>query len=499
MNAGPPAPPTAADPVIGLSYRVARPGSLAIVCGVEGRAAGPHFVQDFPPSSPPVGGKPAAGALKCSCEQVVESDRPTLMGDKARITILTYGSRGDVEPFVALGVGLRRAGHSVRLAAPAPFASLIQTNGLDFEPIEGDPDELTQALADRAGLSWPRMIVRMMQHVRPLAQAAFRAAESAVHDADLIVHSFLMTDAGHTLARSKGVPDVSAQFFPVFLSTSVFPAVGFPDLPLGALYRRSTHALGTGVFRHGGRLLYRTVRASASDLPDLAPWPFGGSKETATPILLAYSSNVLARPPEWPEWAHVTGYWRLRLQPGWAPPDPVVHFLESGPPPIYFGPGSVRTAKLRSLLSSAITVLRTCGQRIFLGVPAEALSPDLDGTDVYAAEGIPHAWLFPRMRYILHHGGAGTTGAAATAGVPSTAIPFSADQAFWARQIHRLGVGPAAPPGQRLTPGRLEDILRDALVNPTYGRRASLLGEQLRREDGVASAIQIIHSQLGIP
>lgn len=420
------------------------------------------------------------------------------MAGKGRITILTYGSRGDVEPFIALGVGLRRAGHSVRLAAPTAYASFIQTNGLDFEPIEGSPDELARAFADRAGLSWPRMIVRMMQHVQPLAQAAFRAVERAVHDADLIVHSFLMTDAGHTLACAKGIPDVSAQFFPVFLPTSAFSAVGLPDLPLGAVYRRATHALNTAVFRYGARLLYRSVRVSGSDLPDLAPWPFQGTNGDATPILFAYSSHILARPPEWPSWAHVTGYWQLQPHVNWTPPDAVVHFLESGPAPIYFGPGSMRTENLRCLLHAVVSSVRAHGQRIVLGVSPKALDAELEGTDIFAAEGIPHRWLFPRMRYILHHGGAGTTGAAATAGVPSTAIPFSADQMFWARQIHRLGVGPAAPPVRRLTRNRLGAILEDALANPMYVRRARVLGDQLRQEDGVASAMRVIHAQLRI-
>jgi sterol 3beta-glucosyltransferase len=424
------------------------------------------------------------------------SYRPSTLRDKARIAILTYGSRGDVEPFIALGVGLQKAGHSVRLAAPAPFARLIETNGLDFEPIEGSPDELVQAFTDRAGLSWPRMIIRMMQHVRPLAQAAFHAVQRAANDADLIVHSFLMTDAGHTLAYSKGVPDVSAQFFPVFLPTSGFSAVGLPDLPLGALYRRATHALNTAVFRYGARILYRIVRASAPDLPILAPWPFRSADGGATPMLLAYSSHILSRPPEWPSWAHVTGYWQLRPQVGWVPPDAVVRFLESGPAPVYFGLGSMRTKNQKRLLHIVVSSVRTHGQRIFLGVSPGALDANLKGPDVFAAEDIPHHWLFPRMRYILHHGGAGTTGAAAAAGVPSTAIPFSADQAFWARQIHRLGVGPAAPPVRRLTQNLLEEVIQDALANQTYVHRARVLGDQLRSEDGVAAAMQVIHTQL---
>src|SRR4030042_6097939 len=101
------------------------------------------------------------------------------MGDNNRIAVLTYGSRGDVEPLLALGAGLRKVGHRVRIAGPAPFAPLAETHGLEFEPIEGSPDDLAQAFADRAGLSWPRMIVRMSQHGLPLAEAACRARARA--------------------------------------------------------------------------------------------------------------------------------------------------------------------------------------------------------------------------------------------------------------------------------------------------------------------------------
>lgn len=412
-----------------------------------------------------------------------------------RIALLTYGSRGDVEPFVALGVGLRAAGHTVRLAAPAAFAPLAGAHGLEFAPIEGNPDELAQAFADRAGLSWPRMIARMTEHVLPLAGAVFRAVAQAAHGADLIVHSFLMTDAGHTLARRQAVPDISAQFFPVFLPTKSFPAVALPDLPLGGQYRRTTHALNSAIFRFGGRLLYRRVRAANPDLPALAPWPFSG--RAGTPILFAYSPHVLPRPDDWPPEAHVTGYWALPPRPGWAPPEALARFLDSGPPPLFFGPGSMRGEHLQALLQLAINAARARAQRLVLGVSEEVLTADLCGPDVCPAGDVPYAWLFPRLRYILHHGGAGTTGAAAAAGVPSTAVPFSADQAFWARRIQRLGLGPAAPPARRLTPERLASILREALSNPAYARNAQTLGERIRREDGVAAAMRLIEAHLG--
>jgi sterol 3beta-glucosyltransferase len=423
---------------------------------------------------------------------------PQEQSGNRRIVILTYGSRGDVEPFVALGAGLRNTGHTVRLVGPAPFAPLVEAHGLEFIPIEGNPDQLAQAFADRAGLSWPRMIVSMIRHVLPLAEATFHTVERATRDADLIVHSFLMTDAGHTLARLRRVPDISAQFFPVFLPTSAFAAVALPDLPLGGLYRRGTHALNTAMFHYGSRLLYRIVRASAPDLPGLAPWLLRKPVGEGTSILFAYSSQILPRPPEWPSYAHVTGYWQLPPPANWTPADELVHFLASGPPPVYFGPGSMRTENFPNMLRTVVASVRACGQRVLLGVSPQVIEGNLKGADVFAAEGVPHAWLFPRMRYILHHGGAGTTGAAAAAGVPSTAIPFSADQAFWARRIHRLGIGPAAPPARHLSRGQLEAIVMEALANPAYQRRAEILGENIRKEHGIASAIHVIHGHLGI-
>jgi sterol 3beta-glucosyltransferase len=412
-----------------------------------------------------------------------------------RFALLTYGSRGDVEPFVALGVGLRRAGHAVRLAAPRPYAALAQDHGLEFIPIESDPEQLTRALTDRAGLSWPRMIGRMIQHVLPLAAAAFRSTMEAAREADVIVHSFMMSDAGHTLAVRQGIPEVSAQLFPVFLPTSAFPGVAFPDLPLGPLYRRATHALNTAVFKHGGRVLYRRVRATNPDLPGLAPWPFDGTTGRTLPVLFAYSPRVLPRPGDWPPNASITGYWVLSPPDGWTPPESLARFLEAGPPPVYFGVGSMRTERMKDLLRLAVEAILTTGQRGILGVPENSVE-DLPAGKFHLAEGVPHAWLLPRTRLVIHHGGAGTTGAALRAGVPSVAIPFTADQAFWARQVRRLGVGPAPAPALRLTSSLVAEMIERAVRDEEMQERAAHLGRQLQRENGVAAAIAVIHRAL---
>ena len=340
---------------------------------------------------------------------------PVRADGSKRFLLLTYGSRGAVEPLVALGLGLRQAGHSVRLVAPRPFEFLAHGYGLDFSPLEGDPEQLALALTDRAGLSWPLMVARMIQHVLPIAAAVFDQVRQAAGEADVIIHTFMMAEVGHTLAAQHNLPDFSAQLFPVFVPTSAFPAVAFPDIPLGAPYRRLTHILSTAVFRFGGRLLYRRVRANRPDLPDLAPWPFAGAAG-AVPILFGFSPSVLPPPPDWPGYVAVTGYWHLPPPSGWAPPERLLEFLRAGPPPIYFGLGSMRSRRMPDLLRTMSEAILSTGQRGMFGVTPEELRAIGDVGPVRAVAGIPHAWLFPQAGLVIHHGGAGTTGAGLRAG-----------------------------------------------------------------------------------
>ena len=413
-----------------------------------------------------------------------------------RIVLITYGSRGDVEPFVALAAGLTRAGYAVRLAAPQVFAGLAQAHGVQLDGLPGDPQQLALSLTDRAGTSFPRQVARMVEHVFPLAEAVFTALEAATTDASLVIHSFLMVDAGHTLARRRGIPDISAQFFPVFAATSAFPGVGHPDLPLGPLYRRATHGLNNIVFRFGARLLYSRLRAAHPHLPPLEAWPFSGPVAARSPLLFAFSPLVLPRPSDWPANVHPTGYWPLPAPAGWAPPPDLVRFLDASPAPVYIGFGSMRSRKMAVYVQAAVEALTSVGMHGVIDASPTSLAGIPLPDSIRAVQGMPHAWLFPRMRLILHHGGAGTTGAALRAGVPSAALPFWADHFLWARQTHALGVGPAPLPASRMTPRRLRAMLDHVECDPAIRTRASEFGSRLRREDGVEAAVDIIRAIL---
>lgn len=405
-------------------------------------------------------------------------------------TLLTYGSQGDVEPFVALGSGLQRAGHSVRLAAPETFARLAVVRNLEFVGLSGEPAALVQGLVEKAGRHPVRMISEMSKYVAPLAVSVSEQVRAACEGTDAVVHSFLLTQVGYEIAKELGVPDLSAQLFPVFSSTCEFPSPVFPELPLGDTYRRASHGLTTQTFRRGGQLLYWWVRRSHPHLPGLTGWPFDRRSARRSPALYAFSPNVVPQPADWPAGAHVTGYWFLEDLAGWQPPEILMRFLVADPKPVCITLGSSTGADAGRIWTLASEALDLSGQRGIIvgkGLDAENLPRHVLGVDY-----VPYRWLFPRVRCVVHHGGAGTTGQALRAGVPSIVVPFTSDQPFWGKRVHALGAGPRPIPAQKLSLRTLVEAIDTVVSSRKMQLRVGELGERIRAEDGVSTAVEII-------
>lgn len=406
-----------------------------------------------------------------------------------RITLLTYGSRGDVVPFVALGQGFMRAGHSVRLAAPEAFEQLASSHNIDFVGLPGDPDSLVQDLVDKAGKNYLRMIRTMSKFVVPIAVDVLDQVQFACEDTDIIIHSFLLTIAGHQMAREKGIPDFSAQFFPVFSTTAEFPGIVFPDLPLGNLYRRLTHEFVTQTFWQGSRVLYRWIRRKYPHLPPLTGWPFSARSDHRTPILYAFSPHVLPPPADWGEDVHVTGYWFID-DPDWRPPEKLLRFLDSGPTPIAVAFGSTSTRNPERMANLLREALALSGQRaVIVGVESHFKDPP---DTVFQLDAAPYSWLFARTSAVVHHGGAGTTGAGLMAGVPNIITPFTSDQPFWGHRVHALGAGPKPLPAKRLTVQTLSKSIIAAVSDQEMRARAEAIGTRICAEDGVSRATDIV-------
>lgn len=411
-----------------------------------------------------------------------------------RITLLTYGSLGDFQPFLALADGLQKAGHQPLLAGPGRFAPLAVRFGVPFVPLAGDPAVISARFND-AGSNVYRMVRSIRDYAFAIAPQVIQDARQALHGADYVVHSFLFTTGAHTFARQMGVPDLSVQTFPMFAPTRAFPNVALSGVQAGvASY--FTHWLATQVFWYGGNSGYRSLRKQyPQDLPPKLYWPFTQyDNRPLTPLAFAYSTTVLPRPADWSSaHIHIPGYFFLD-EPNYQPAPGLVKFLEAGEPPVCISFGSMLNRDEQRIRAVVLSALRATGLRGLLLTGWGGVQTVDHSTEIFEMESAPHAWLLPRCRAVLHHGGAGTTGAGLRAGIPNIVVPFAGDQPFWGRRVAALGAGPAPIPVKRLDVSNLSNALRMATSDPLMQKNAARLGEQVRAEQGIVDVIRLITS-----
>ncbi len=417
-----------------------------------------------------------------------------------RITIPTTGSRGDVQPFVALGLGLAQAGHRVRLATHANFESLVRGHGLDFHPIEDDARALqasnhgTRMLA--AGGN-PFVFLREFARLRlPLMRCLMAACAEAAGDADVVLVSTTAFFLGLSAAEKHGLPLCVAALQPNGLSRYL-PSCLFPELPRGVpgrrVYNLLTHVLAG---EYLWQLIRKTVNQARQEVLGLPPIPFPGPTPrwlAGLPTLCGYSPLVAPPPPDWSASTHVTGYWFLDPPAGWQPPGPLAAFLERGPAPVYVGFGSMHNENPERMTEMVTAALERANLRGVLLTGWGGLTAGAPSDRVCAVDAVPHAWMFPRTAAVVHHGGAGTTGAALRAGVPAVVVPFMSDQPFWARRVHRLGAGPRPLVRKTLAAESLAAGLATAVGDPAIRKRAAELGVLIRAERGVDRAVELFH------
>lgn len=418
--------------------------------------------------------------------------------DHMRITILTYGSRGDVQPCLALAAALQQAGHDPLLALPAFLRTHADELDIPSVSLPGDIEQLSQGF-NRAGKNPFKMIRVMQENVEPVALDVARLARQACQGADLIVHTFIFTLGAHAFARQLGIPDVSVQFFPMFFASASYPQLAFPELPLGwpslrRIYNRLTHHIGSAVFAGSQRAMYPRVRKSDPSFPAHLPWPFKASGgRAATPLLLAYSQALVPAEPDWDDHVHPTGFWFLDHPSTYQPPAELAAFLAGGSAPVCVGFGSMLHPHAPLLQRALLDGLRQAGQRAVILTGWDGWKSAAPGPDRLFLKSAPHDWLFPRCAAVIHHGGSGTTAAALRSGRPNLVLPLAADQFFWARRIHACGAGPAPLDARSLTPDQVASAVRQALESDSIQRGAAAIGAAVRSEAGVQRAVEVIN------
>ncbi len=405
------------------------------------------------------------------------------------VTILTFGSRGDVQPFVALGVGLRQAGHGVRVATDRRFAAMVAAYGLDFAPISGDVraqlDSEAATLNQRGDnpLVLLRAITRNAHTMAPVWAAE---AKAACAGADALLTGGASSYIGASLSELQGIPFVQGALQPL-APTTAFPSPLMPPWRLPGWANRLSHDLILRLVWRMFRPMVNGIRA-ALGLPAWRRPPV--ERLTRDSIVLYGMSPSLVPPPaDWPAWAEMTGYWFLDDATGWEPDPALAAFLAAGPPPVYVGFGSMADHQAEATTRTVLAALRRAGVRAVIAAGWGGLGAADLPEGVLAIDEAPHDRLLPRMAAAVHHGGAGTTAAALRAGIPSVVVPVLGDQPFWAHRLERAGCSGGTIPRRHLNADRLAAAIERAAGDPAIRQAAAALGARVRAEDGVGRAV----------
>ncbi len=407
-----------------------------------------------------------------------------------RIALVSMDTRGGVQPYAALAVGLRRAGHDAWLIAPSDSAALAAEAGVPHRPLTGSVEEALRAsrgATERGTLAAMRYSAAMIgDRVSGWAREALAACEGA----DVITGGVGGMVVALSVAERLGRPFVETHLQPLGAPTAAYPGALFASTPrwLGGLGRRLSHHLTEA----GVWMPFRgAMRAAREEVLGLSGPP---RAHLTQPVLYGFSSRVVPVPAGAGRAREVTGYWTLPLAEAWSPPPALESFLAREGPVVSVGFGSMASEDPAAVTAMVRGAARDAGVRVVLLAGWGGLSTASDDTEVFTAEALPHEWLFARVAAVVHHGGAGTTGAGLRAGVPSVVVPFAMDQPFWGSRVAALGVGPAPVPRAKLSRAALAAALRAAVTDDAMRARASTLGALLRAEDGVGRAVSLLES-----
>lgn len=404
-----------------------------------------------------------------------------------RVTIITGGSRGDVEPYVALGSALRAAGEQVRVLSYAPYEEMTRRQGLEFAELSGDVAYINQRLSE-AGRSPIRFARRFREVLEPLIDKNLEETLRACDDADVVVFA-TVGFLGYIAAEKRGIPVVAASLKPLYDRTSHYPSsVLAPAWSAGSLYNRLSYRLTEQIFWQSFRSVINRLRDERSGLAKLPLFgPFHTPSWRRMPILCGWSPSVLRQPSDVQRRLRVTGYWFGTHPEDWQPTRRLAGFLENGSPPIVVGFGSTNLPHMDEVWESAVEAVKTTRQRaVFLTGWSNFSNEDLPD-EILALDEVPHDWLLPRASAFVNHGGAGSVAAGLRAGIPIVTVPFFADQFFWARRVCSLGVGPPPVRGRPPTEG-LAAAIGQAVSNSKMRRRATELRCEIRTDNGADQA-----------
>ncbi|KAG5416548.1 hypothetical protein IGI04_004115, partial [Brassica rapa subsp. trilocularis] len=406
-----------------------------------------------------------------------------------QIVMLIVGTRGDVQPFVAIAKRLQEYGHRVRLATHANFKEFVLTAGLEFYPLGGDPKVLAEC---------PSEIQIQRKQMKDIINSLLPACKEPDPDsgnsfkADAIIAN--PPAYGHThVAEALRIP-IHVFFTMPWTPTSEFPhPLSRVKQPAG--YRLSYHIVDSLIWL-GIRDMIKDLRKKKLKLRPVSYLSGTQGSGSNIPHGYMWSPNLVPKPKDWGPQIDVVGFCFLDLASNYEPPAELVEWLEAGDKPIYIGFGSLPVQEPEKMTEIIVEALERTKQRGIINKGWGGLGNLKEPKDfVYLLDNVPHDWLFPRCKAVVHHGGAGTTAAGLKAACPTTIVPFFGDQPFWGERVHARGVGPAPIPVDEFSLHKLEDAI-NFMLDEKVKSSAETLAKEMKDEDGVAGAVKAFFKHL---
>lgn len=455
------------------------------------------------------------------------------------VVIQIVGSRGDVQPFIALGQVLKNEyGHRVRVATHPVFRDFVKDNGLEFFSIGGDPSELMAFMVKNPGLM-PGMdslkngdIGKRRKGIYEMVTGCWRSCietgdGTGIEASDeLLGNSNLDGTASvtGTYFSSPFVADAIIANPPSFAHVHIAEKLGIPlhlmftmpwsptqafPHPLASITSSNADATMTNFISYAlvdmmtwqglGDVINRFREKSLGLEPVSIMWAPGMVSRLRIPWTYCWSPALIPKPKDWGEYIEISGFFFLNLATNFTPADDLATFLESGPPPVYIGFGSIVVDDPNAMTKMIFDAVRQTGQRALVSKGWGGFGADQIGIPdgVFMLGNVPHDWLFKRVSCVVHHGGAGTTAAGIAAGRPTVVVPFFGDQPFWGAMTAKAGAGPHPVPYKELTAEKLANAIKEAL-KPESLERAAELSAKISKEHGAETGAHSFHKQLHV-
>jgi UDP:flavonoid glycosyltransferase YjiC (YdhE family) len=423
-----------------------------------------------------------------------------------KIVISTFGSFGDLHPYVAIALELKRRGHRPVFVTSEIYREKMDALGLELHPSPPHlpdwdrPDEVRRLVGDlidsRKGSE--RVFTEL---VNPHLRAMYEALAEAARDADLLL-THVLSLPGPPLVEKTGIRWVSTVLAPISLFSNYEPPV-FPNAPW-VYHVLKLHPSVSRALMRVARWKLDQLAAPLYELRAELGLGRGGNpmlegQHSPRMVLALFSSAIAERQPDWPPNTRVTGFCfydrrdRAGDRSGLAPE--LLKFLDEGEPPVVFTLGSSAFWAAGDFYVESVAAACALGLRALLLVGDESVRPASLPRGVAAFDYAPYSELLPRARAIIHHGGIGTCAQVLRSGVPSLVMPFSHDQFDNGARLRRTGVARVLP-RSKYNAATAARELRALLGDESYTSRAAEIGRRVRAEDGTAAAADALEEVL---